>query len=213
MTTTLYMVRHGTTYENAGRIFQGVSDTCLTENGLKQADEMGDYFRDIPIDAAYTSPLRRARRTMKGLLRYHPDITPEIVPGLHEIEGGELQGLSLDECNARYDNIMVTFRENPSAFAPPGGESLPQVYRRFTRQVMELVRKNPGRTIVIVSHGTAIQTWLNYAQGIPEDRITFQFLPNGAISRFTFDDAFNITVDFTGDISYQTRPADPSILP
>lgn len=213
MTTTMYLVRHGTTYENKDRVFQGVLDTQLTEDGLRQAEEMGEYFKDIPIDCAYTSPLSRARLTMKGALKYHPEITPEIIDGLHEIEGGELQGLDFDTCNRRFDNIMITFKENPSAFAPPGGESLPEVYRRFTKTILDIVRDNPGKTILVTSHGTAIQTWLNYARGNAPEDIHFEFLPNGAISRFSFDDDGKITIDFVGDISYMKEAPDPAITP
>ena len=70
MTTTLYLIRHGETYENQNHIFQGVLDTKLTPLGLRQADALGDYFKRIAFDAAYTSPLSRARDTLTGVLKY-----------------------------------------------------------------------------------------------------------------------------------------------
>lgn len=213
MTTTLYLVRHGTTYENRNHIFQGILDARLTEDGLRQAQEMGEYFKDIPIDAAYVSPLSRARITMNGALKYHPEITPEIIDNLHEISAGEIEGMDFETCNRRYNNIMETFQNDPSHFAPPGGESVIEVYQRFTKTVMDLVKQNPGKTILIVSHGTTIQTWLSYVQGIPAESVRFQFLPNGAISRFSFDDHWNITTDFVGDISYMKEAPFPTIGP
>jgi broad specificity phosphatase PhoE len=205
MTTTLYLVRHGETYENHNHVFQGVLDTKLTPKGLTQAKKLGPYFESIQIDKAYTSPLSRARLTAEGALANHPGVKAEVVDELHEIEGGALQGLDFDTCNKRYNNIMVTFRENPSAFDPPGGESLPQVYRRFTKAVNTLVKENLGKTILIAAHGTVIQTWINYAKGIPEDKIELAFLPNGSVSKFTFDDNMNITIDYLGDVSYMNN--------
>lgn len=202
MITTLYLVRHGETYENHDRIFQGVLDTKLTEKGLEQSKWLGQYFKDIHIDKAYTSPLSRARLTAEGALTYHPEVKAEVVGELHEIKGGELQGFDFDTCNKRFDNIMVTFKENPSAFDPPGGESLPQVYRRFTKAVNTLVKENLGKTILIAAHGTVIQTWINYARGIPENKMELAFLPNGSVSKFIFDDNMNITIDYLGDDSY-----------
>ena len=207
MTTTLYLVRHGETYENHDHVFQGVLDTKLTPKGLAQAKGLGHYFKEIHIDKAYTSPLSRARMTAEGALTYHPEIHAEIVDDLHEIEGGELQGLDFDTCNQRFNNIMVTFRENPSAFDPPGGESLPQVYRRFTKAVNALVKQNLEKTILIAAHGTVIQTWINYAWGRSEDQIKLAFLPNGSVSKFTFDDHLNVTVDYLGDVSYMDTVA------
>ena len=36
---------------------------CLTERGEREARLLADYLRKVPIDAAYVSPLARARLT------------------------------------------------------------------------------------------------------------------------------------------------------
>ncbi|MCR4892881.1 MAG: histidine phosphatase family protein [Lachnospiraceae bacterium] len=213
MKTTLYLVRHGTTYENLKRMFQGTIDSALTEDGIRQAEELGKYFKDIHLDVAYMSPLSRAVRTMEGVLRYHPEVKSEIVEGLIEINGGLLQGLTFDECNRRYDNIMLKFREESANFAAPGGESMADVYRRFTSCVNELMRRNPGKAVVIVAHGTVIQTWLSYAQGYAEDDVHFQFLPNGAVSVFHWDENWKLEIEKIGDISYMEKKPEDLIIP
>lgn len=199
--TTLYLVRHGETYENKNHIFQGVMDSRLTPLGLRQADALGEFFADIHLDAAYTSPLSRARRTMTGVLAHHPEIKPVVRENLHEIKGGKLTGLTFDQCNERFDYIMMTFKSHPSAFAPPDGESIPEVYARFTKEMLTLAEANAGKSIVVVSHGTAIQTFLSYAKGLDADHVRFDFLPNGSVSAFTFD-AGNHTIQtlYTGKL-------------
>jgi broad specificity phosphatase PhoE len=200
--TTLYLVRHGTTTANVNKTFQGVLDTKLNADGLMQAKYLGEHFKNIHLDVAYTSPLSRAAVTMQGVLTYHPEVPCEEVADLREIDGGLLQGLTFKECDALSPGIMETFKTNPPAFDPPQGESIPKVYRRFTAAVNALVRKNPGKSIVIVSHGTAIQTWLSYAQGRSAEQVRFQFMDNGAVSKFTFDEAGNLTICYMGDVSY-----------
>lgn len=202
MTTTLYIVRHGATDENGQKIFQGILNSDLTSEGLRQTELLGEYFKDIPIDVAYTSPLHRAKRAMDGILKYHPDIPAAEIYDLHEIIGGELQGLDFDTCNKLYDNIMDTFENNPSEFAAPGGESMIEVYDRMTKTIMDLVKDNRGKTIVISSHATAIQTFLNYAEGFPKEKMHYEFVPNGAVSKFTFDDDWDIHIDYINDTSY-----------
>lgn len=200
MKTTLYLIRHGETFENHNHIIQGILDTHLTPKGLRQAKAVGKYFKDLPIDVAYVSPLDRAIQTMKGALKYHPEITPIIRPNLHEIKCGQLQGLSENEANKRYNNIMETFKNCPSDYAPPGGESMPEVYRRFTSEILKIVELNPNKTILVVSHGTAIQTWLSYVHGYPENKIIFDFLPNGSISCFDFYNDLKPIIRFIGKI-------------
>ena len=42
---------------------------CLTERGAEEARLLADYLRNVPIDAAYTSPLARARLTAEPVLQ------------------------------------------------------------------------------------------------------------------------------------------------
>ncbi|MSS20678.1 histidine phosphatase family protein [Pseudoramibacter porci] len=198
MKTTLYLVRHGETYENHDHIVQGILDTQLTSKGIAQADAVGQYFKDIHLDVAYVSPLSRAKDTMKGALKYHYDITPIIRPNLHEIKCGKLQGLSNDEANRQFNDIMKTFKAHPSDFVPPEGESMREVYRRFTSEILEIMKMNLEKTVLVVAHGTVIQTWLSYVHVFSEDCIQFDFLPNGSISCFNFDHKLNPEIKFIG---------------
>ena len=67
--TTVYFIRHGTTENNIAGRFQGRSDIPLGEKGRKQAACLGERFAHIPLDAVYTSPLRRAYQTAEGVDR------------------------------------------------------------------------------------------------------------------------------------------------
>ena len=58
-TTTLFLVRHGTTALNDRNIFQGAIDEPLNALGLSQSQLLTEYFKDIPIDLAISSPLTR----------------------------------------------------------------------------------------------------------------------------------------------------------
>ena len=48
---TLYLARHGQTVENLSRIFQGHLPGTLTEEGKKQAMDLGESLRNIALDA------------------------------------------------------------------------------------------------------------------------------------------------------------------
>ena len=55
----LYLVRHGeSTYNAEGRI-QGQTDVPLSELGRRQSEAVADALRTQPVDAVYSSPLRR----------------------------------------------------------------------------------------------------------------------------------------------------------
>jgi 2,3-bisphosphoglycerate-dependent phosphoglycerate mutase len=67
VTAKVYLVRHGETPENQKRIIQGQLDTDLNELGLEQARLVALALKDVPIDIAYTSGLKRAAKVMSVL--------------------------------------------------------------------------------------------------------------------------------------------------
>lgn len=201
--TTLYLVRHGTTDLNVKMCFQGALDIPLNALGLAQGDRLYHYFKEIPIDVAVSSPLIRAQQTLEALLgdrAYRYDI--QIESDLTEINGGVLEGRSMKECAVFFPAFMEAMGAHPGAVNPPGGEPGPMVYNRVAEAINGLVREHQGKTIVAVSHGFSIQTWLNYAKGIPPEAMEEEVLPNVSVSKFTFDENFKITIDYIGDNSH-----------
>ena len=93
MGLTLYIVRHGNTFE-AGETPRRVgarTDLPLVDSGRDQARALGQWFaaNGIQFDAAFTSPLRRTRETAAYLLAPQAD-PPRLEPAdwLAEIDHG-----------------------------------------------------------------------------------------------------------------------------
>ena len=88
MVTTLYLVRHAEAEGNVREFFQGNTDTALTEKGRRQLDCLAERFRDVPLDAVYTSPFQRALQTAEAVNRHHGlPLHQEFA--LREINGGD----------------------------------------------------------------------------------------------------------------------------
>lgn len=58
---------------------------CLTERGVREARLLADYLRKVPIDAAYVSPLARARLTAEPVLKAK-GMTAEVRDWLREFD-------------------------------------------------------------------------------------------------------------------------------
>lgn len=61
--TTLILVRHGETVDNANRIMQGQTQGQLNETGMRQAEEVADMLAGEHIDAVVSSDLKRSYDT------------------------------------------------------------------------------------------------------------------------------------------------------
>ena len=89
--TTLYLVRHGETVDNARQIMQGQTQGELNETGLKQAKEVAEKFRMEHLDAIVASDLNRSIQTAEIIARPH-GLELTITPLLRERDWGDFTG-------------------------------------------------------------------------------------------------------------------------
>ena len=201
-TTRVYLVRHGTTEWNQQLRYQGQTDNPLDEAGEKQGACLENYFRDIHVDLGVTSPLQRAVKTLEYSLASQDHEVPVLVePGVMEINFGAIDGWTQEEIKAGYPEFyrMYVLNEDRGHAQAPGGESMIQVYNRVTEAVMRIAREHRGENIVIASHGTAIQTFLNYASGIPAEKMDRFLLYNVSVSCAEIDENDNVRLLYYGD--------------
>ncbi|MEE8318999.1 MAG: histidine phosphatase family protein [Dehalococcoidales bacterium] len=149
--TEIRLIRHGETGWNAAELFRGRADIALNENGLRQAELLAEYFKDEKIDAIYSSPLERARKTAEIIAGRH-ELEVKNTGGLIDIDFGEWQGLSRQEVKDRYGELYATWINHPDRVKFPGGESLGEVRQRAREFVDKLVAEYEGKTVALVSH-------------------------------------------------------------
>jgi broad specificity phosphatase PhoE len=168
--TRVYLVRHCEAEGNHKRIFQGHTDADVSEMGKRQLSCLAERFRGIPLDAIYSSPLRRALETARAVNRYH-DLEIQVEDDLIEINGGCWEGKLWSEFPVKYPALSDDWDNAPYRFAPQGGESMREVYDRIWRGITGIVERHPGQTVCIASHGCAIRNFLCRAQGLPIERL------------------------------------------
>lgn len=149
--TRVYLVRHGTTDWNKEEIFRGRVDCKLNDTGRAEALALAEYFLKISLEVIYTSPLSRAEETAQAIaggrgLRVIPE------PAFQDIDFGEWQGLPLKEVKEKYPELYRDWRERPQSVTFPGGENLAVVKARAWEGLQRVVRENPEKNTLIVSH-------------------------------------------------------------
>lgn len=161
----LILVRHGETEWNRTGRCQGVADIDLNHNGKKQVKELGDALKGETISAIYSSDLKRALETARGIASHHK-LTVNIDKDLREMDQGELEGLSFSEIRERYDHVLKQWRESPETLTLPKGESLTKLQERALRAFNKIHARHIGETIVVVSHNLTITTLLCKFTGV-----------------------------------------------
>lgn len=160
----LYIIRHGQTDWNKEKRLQGRADVPLNEYGIQLAEETRDGLSCVEFDAAFTSPLARAKKTAQILLG---DRDTELMEDerIIEIGFGSYEGLSYAKGNYNIpDPDFMNFFEKPEAYQPaPDGECFEQLRARVASFLKELSEKKEYRdsTILVSTHGACLCAILN----------------------------------------------------
>lgn len=156
MVTTLYIIRHCQSMGNIQHRFQGRYDAPVSPDGEKQLDLLSLRFRNVQLDAVYTSPLFRALRTAEAVNRFH-GLPIQKRDGLLELDVGEMENLELSEIGIKFPEVAKNWDQSPDLCEFPGGETMKEAYVRANRAIDEIVSENPGKTVVVVTHGGVIR--------------------------------------------------------
>ncbi|MEA2008169.1 MAG: histidine phosphatase family protein [Chloroflexota bacterium] len=151
MPATILLIRHGETAWNREKIFRGVYDIPLNENGRAQARQVAQALAGREIDAAYSSPLSRAMETAQIALKSH-GVEVESHPGLIDFNYGAWTGLADSVVAEKWPQAHALWGSAPHRATPPSGDSLPHVFQRTFGTLAELVQKHPDQTIAIFAH-------------------------------------------------------------
>jgi 2,3-bisphosphoglycerate-dependent phosphoglycerate mutase len=158
MICKLLVFRHAETTDNSRGIFSGWRDPELTSKGLSQAGEISDQLNREKIDYAFTSHLKRARKTLEIVLEAHPAVPVFADDRLIERCYGLLQGRSKRKVARERPEWFAKIHRGYD-FPPPEGESLKMVENRtlpFIVQLEQWLRRNPGN-VAISCHGNSLR--------------------------------------------------------
>lgn len=165
MSTRVVLIRHGDTPASRDKRFTGANDIPLSPEGRVHASALATRLARYPIDAIYASSMSRAIDTARFIAQVH-QLEVTAVPDLREMGHGVWDGLSLEECTAKYPADFAAYNRDPYTFAPQGGESGELVLKRALPAMQALVRRHPNQTLVVVAHKTTNRLLIAHFVGI-----------------------------------------------
>ena len=166
MKTRIYFVRHGETDYNVQHRFQGSTDNPLNERGLEQVSCLWQPMSRIYLDKIYVSPYKRTMQTAKQVLAGRDiPVIPE--PRLCEIHCGQWEGLVREQIEERWPGMIELWEHHPDELQMQDGESFKQVQDRSFEAFKEILEKEAGKSVAIVTHMLTIQLIMSKLLGIP----------------------------------------------
>lgn len=138
METTIFLVRHGETVDNARQIMQGQTQGCLNEKGREQALQVAQRLADEQIDAVVASDLNRAIQTAEYISALH-GLAVKTTPLLRERDWGGFTGRFIPDLKGEV--------------WPDDIESEETLLLRARAFLLYITTTYPGKRVVAVGHG------------------------------------------------------------
>ena len=199
MKTHIYFIRHGQSEGNLYDLFLGHTDLDLTELGKKQAECVTTYFKDIAVDAIFSSDLKRAYHTACPLAKTK-GLPITKCEKLREIFAGEWEGKVFSEIRKTYPMGDIWWEDTGNAH-PTGGESVAELQIRILAEVERLAKENEGKTICIFTHFTPIYALRTAWAGVPVSEMKNMPKPsNASVTHAIYENgAFSELVEYANN--------------
>ena len=189
----LYLIRHGESLANLERRFDATPPGApLSARGEEQAQRCAQWLasRGVSPSVVYASPFRR---TVETATPFAAQSSARLVTheALREVGVGAWDGIRSQAL--REDESYLRWRDQPE-IAPPGGESLEEVWLRLQACLRDLcAQAPPGEALVLFTHQHPLRAALWHLGALRDEGGGLVPVPNTAILHLQGDlDALHI---------------------
>ena len=173
----LYVVRHASTYNNKKNLVNGRNNIDINEQGIREAQKVGEILKEVVFDKVFCSPLLRAKSTMKLInVNNYPVIYDERIT---ERDAGIMTNKSEQELDfSKWHKINI------KPFYG-GSESFDDVIKRVKNFLEEIVDKYKEDTLLLVTHAGVMKAIDVCIYGYPGiDKIEGWRYPNCVVLKY-----------------------------
>lgn len=151
----LYLVRHAEAEGNLYRRMHGRYDSAVTDLGRRQIEALGCRFRELPLDAVYSSDLCRTMETAAALCR--PKALPLYTdPRLREVNVGPWEDQPFGTVAQDSPEEMRLFSQEPLRWQLPGADTYAGVAERGLAALMDIAERHQDGSVAVCAHGFLI---------------------------------------------------------
>ena len=164
--TNVYLVRHAQSTGNVEKRLTGRKNYSLTLEGKQQVKKLTDRLSNVRFDIVYSSPAIRAIETVKPLACIN-NLNINIENNLSEMYFGIYDGFKWEEVNKINKIIDINHKKTNEIMGIKNQETTEQVTNRMYSKIIDIVNANKNKTILMASHGVAIEAFLRKITKVP----------------------------------------------
>lgn len=202
MKTRIFIVRHTETIGNVEHRLTGREDYEVTKHGEVLIQKLTQELKNIKFDKIYSSTSKRTFKTIEPLSKLNK-VNVIRLDNLCEMYFGIYDGWKWEDVNKVQPEIRENQKKINEIYGIENQESMQEVAERIYNCITDIAHKNPSKTILICSHGVAIEAFMRKIQNnLPFTKERKKFCQyNVAINELIFEN--NIyTVKRMADVQY-----------
>jgi 2,3-bisphosphoglycerate-dependent phosphoglycerate mutase len=187
----LILVRHGKSEWNKQGLWTGWTDVDLAEEGHEEARKAGELIRDIDVQHAHVSNLKRTHQTLDGILAsLGKALTPKVNGALNERHYGIHTGKNKWEVKEAVGEEMFNNIRRGWDVAIPEGETLKDVHARvvphYESEILPSLKA--GEHVLVVAHGNTLRALIKHLDGLDEEGVCEVEVGTGEVHCYEIDD-------------------------
>lgn len=165
MNSKIYLVRHTRTIGNDEHRLTGREDYEITLEGKKYINLLTKKLENIKFDSAYASTSKRTSKTIQKLADLN-NVEIQEYEDLCEMYFGIYDGMKWSDVDKINPEISKLHKETNEIIEIPNQESTAEVAKRMNKIMFKIANENLGKTVLICSHGVAIEAFLRSITGV-----------------------------------------------
>lgn len=181
-------IAHGATiHSEENRISDNGNYPPINEAGEEEIQKICEWLkkRAIKTDKIYASSSLRTIQSARMISKvFKKDF--EIVEGLDSRNFGVWNGLTFDQIEAKYPQMIEQMHENPCSYCPENGENIIKFNKRISKIIKKIVDDNIGHRVIIVTHPDVIKATISKAIQLPVQHQGRIYIKTGSASQISY---------------------------
>ena len=198
----IYLIRHCESEGNACRRAQAQTDALVTRKGYEQNEMLRRRFKNIHIDALYSSDAFRSIMTVSPIAKER-GLPVKVRLSLREITTGIWEDCAWGNIAKDYPAEHKVWTETPWITTAPGATTFQQAADRMIFCLRRIAAEIGDGTALVVSHSCSIKASLCVMQGKPMTQVAeVGHGENTSVSLLEITPDGSIRVEYTNDASH-----------
>ena len=189
-----------TIYSEDGRFTDSENYPPLSDTGQDEIEKICEFLkaRGVKNDKIYSSPALRSVQSASMIAKlFKQDF--ETVEDLHPRKCGSFNGLTYEQIDERFPDALDKLVNNPDIPTPDDAESISSFINRIKFTINDIIEKNIGSRIIIVTHRDVIKAAICAALNMPDSSFNRIYIKSGSATQISYFERWSSLVycDYT----------------